>query len=183
MGSHTQLVATFVGVAVLIFWMLGAYNRLMRLRNDIGRAWEQLDVQFTRRSQALQDLLLALADPFRSERPALDAVTEAHDLLMLSLDAVRSRPAQAQAVSDLGSALARLEPAMTRLLALLEHQPRLRELPEVEQPRNELLDVAARMPYARQVFNDAVQTYNDAVRQWPTRVLTGLFHFGPAGPL
>lgn len=183
MGSHTQLIATFVGVAVLIFWMLGAYNRLMRLRNDIGRAWEPLDVQFTRRAQALQDLLRALADPFSSERSALDAVTDAQELLMHSLEVVRIRPSLAQAVSDLGSAQARLEPALARLLALLEHQPCLRELPEIEQPRNELLDVAARMPYARQVFNEAVHTYNDAVRQWPTRVLTGLFHFGPAGLL
>jgi LemA protein len=63
-------------------------------------------------------------------------------------------------------------------LALLEHQPRLLERPEVEQPRNELLDVAARLPYAKQVFNEAVQTYNDAVRQWPTRLLSRLFSFG-----
>lgn len=183
MGSHAQLIATFVGVAVLIFWVLGAYNRLMRLRNQIGRTWEQLDIQLTRRTQALQELLRALADPFSSERSALDSVTEAQELLVESLEAVRNRPAQARSVSDLSSALTRLEPALTRLLALLEHQPRLRELPEVEQPRNELLDVAARMPYARQVFNEAVQAYNEAVRQWPTRVLTGLFHFEPAGSL
>ena len=46
-----------------------------------------------------------------------------------------------------------------------------------------LHESAERMGFARQLFNDAVRGYNDAVRQFPTRLLSGLFGFGSAGTL
>ena len=178
MTPHIQLISIFALVAVTVFWMLGAYNRLVRLRNDIAAAWSPVEVQLQRRAAALSTLLEALTEPMASELSALESVAAVQAQVAQAAQAVQSRPAQAEPVLELASSLARLEPALTRLLALLEHQPRLLERPEVEQPRNELLDVAARLPYAKQVFNEAVQTYNDAVRQWPTRLLSRLYSFG-----
>ena len=182
-AQPSHLVITFAVIAVGVFWMLGAYNRLVRLRNDIASAWSQVEVQLQRRAEALAALLQALAEPLASELAAVESVTEFQAQVAQAAEAVKSRPAQGQPVSDLVAALARLEPALTRLLALMEHQPQLREWPEVEQPRNELLDVAARMPYAKQVFNEAVLTYNHAVQQWPTRLLSGLYSFRPSETL
>jgi LemA protein len=182
-ASPSHLIITFAVIAVCVFWMLGAYNRLVRLRNDIASAWVQVEVQLQRRAEALATLLRALAEPLASELAAVESVSEYQAQAAQAAEAVKSGPAQAQPVLDLVSALGRLEPALTRLLALMEHQPQLREWPEVEQPRNELLDVAARMPYAKQVFNEAVLNYNQAVQQWPTRLLSGLYSFGPSEPL
>ncbi|HEY6133161.1 MAG TPA: LemA family protein, partial [Rubrivivax sp.] len=68
---------TLLGAAVLVFWMVGAYNRLVRLRNGIGAAWAQVDKQLNRRAQALPVLLAALREPMSAEGPALDAVAVA----------------------------------------------------------------------------------------------------------
>ncbi len=182
-ASASHLIITFAVIAVCVFWMLGAYNRLVRLRNDIASAWVQVEVQLQRRAEALATLLSALAEPLASELAAVESVSEYQAQVAQAAEAVKSGPAHAPPVLDLVSALGRLEPALTRLLALMEHQPQLREWPEVEQPRNELLDVAARMPYAKQVFNEAVLNYNQAVQQWPTRLLSGLYSFGPSEKL
>lgn len=182
-GSHTQLIVTFAGVAVCVFWMLGAYNRLVRMRNEIARAWAQVEVQLERRGQALSALLVALAEPMASEQGALESVGELQGQVEQASQAVKNRPAQAESMNELTLALSKFEPALTRLLSLLEHQARLLEHPEVEGPRNELLDVSARMPFARQLFNETVDTYNEATLQWPTRLLSWLYGFGLAGRL
>ena len=75
-ASASHLIITFAVIAVCVFWMLGAYNRLVRLRNDIASAWVQVEVQLQRRAEALATLLRALAEPLASELAAVESVTE-----------------------------------------------------------------------------------------------------------
>ena len=89
---------------------------------------------------------------------------------------------RAEAASGLAGALAQLDSTLARLLALLDQQPDLRAEPAVAAGLRELHDVDLRLAFARQLFNEAVQTYNAAARQFPTRLLTRLYGFGTAGP-
>lgn len=180
--TGTEIAALAIA-AVAVFWMVGAYNRLTRLRNDIGSAWSQFDAQLQRRAAALPVLLDALDEPMAAERPALDAVRGAEDQVRQAAEALRTAPLRPERAAALVIALAQLDSALARLLALLEQHPALREIEAVGVARRELHDVDLRLAFARQLFNGASEIYNTAIEQFPTRVLTGFFRFGPAGRL
>ena len=170
--------------AVLAFWMVGAYNRLVALRSAIGAAWAQVDEQLQRRRAVLDTLVQALRPSLDEAPTALDALQGALLQVQAAADAVRARPVAARPVTVLVTAEQVLANALARTLALLEHHPQLRdETPEVAQGRQALQDLEPRLAFARQLFNDAAQAYNEAARQFPTRLLARLFGFGPAGRL
>ena len=175
----TEQVLLLAGGALLIFWMLGAYNRLVALRNAIIAAWAQVDGPLQRRSQAILALAEGLREPLADEAGALEALRTAQAQLQGAADALRRRPATAARAQALRTAEAGVAAALARLLALLEQRPGL----AAAEPLAALHDATQRIGFARQLFNDAVHIYNEAADQFPTRLLTGLFGFGIAGPL
>lgn len=182
MPSTGQIVA-IVAAALLFFWMVGAYNRLVRHRNGIGRAWAQFDEQLQRRADALPLLIAALEGPLAAERGSLDAVSSAQRQVQLAADAMRAAPFASENATALVAAMGQLDSALTRLLALLDQQPSLEGFEPVAATRRELHDSELRLAFARQRFNDGAQGYDAAIAQLPTRLIVGFFRFGPAGRL
>ncbi|MCU0930027.1 MAG: LemA family protein [Burkholderiaceae bacterium] len=162
--------------AVLVLWALGAHNRLVRLRNAIRAAWEQIDESLRRRHEALPALLAALREPLAAEHPTLDAVADALAQQRVATDALRATPVGAETAAFL-RADGVLASSIARLLALLDQQPALRERDDVAAWLRELHDSDLRLAFARQAFNDAVDAYNAALAQFPTRLLRPLFGF------
>ena len=98
-------------------------------------------------------------------------------------DALRERPVQPEAAAALVRAEAAMASASARVLALLDLDPGLRDDAEVAPQVAALREAEPRLAFARQLFNEAVQAYNDAARQWPTRLLLRVYGFGTAGRL
>jgi LemA protein len=169
--------------AVLAFWVLGAHNRLVALRNAIVTAWAQVDATLQRRAAALVSLLAGLQAHLPDEAGALQAVQAAQAQLQPSADALRARPALAPRAAALAAAEAAWAAALSRLLALLEQRPELARRDDIAPHVAALRDSAERLVFARQLFNDAVGRYNEAMHQFPTRLVSALFDFGPAGTL
>lgn len=170
-------------VAVLALWMLGAYNRVVALRTPIIAAWGHIDGLLQAREQALAALMAVVEPALAGERAALEALHQARSSVRRAADAVRPRPAAVESVRVLAQAEAAFAPALARLMALAEPHPELRESTAVAQSVAALRELGLRWQFARQVFNDAGAVYNAAVSQFPTRLLSGLFHFGRAGQL
>ncbi len=169
--------------ALLVFWMLGAHNRLVALRNAIIAAWAQVDEPLQRRAAALLPLVDALRAHLPDEQGALDAVQAAQTQFQSAADALRTRPAMAPRAAALVSAEAALQATLSRLLALLEQRTDLAGADDLAPHVAALRDTGQRLAFARQLFNDAVRSYNEAAHQFPTRLLSSLFGFGPAGTL
>jgi len=170
--------------AMLLFWIVGAYNRLVALRNAIGAAWAQVEEQLQRRRHALEPMVQALRPLLPDAAAALDAVEGALLQVQAASDAVKARPVRSSPATVLVTAEQVLVTALARLVALLEHHPELRDgMPEVAGTLQSLHELEPRLVFARQLFNDAAARYDEAVRQFPTRLLTGLFGFGIAGRL
>lgn len=163
--------------------MVGAYNRLVRLRGAIGAAFAQLDAQLERRARELPLLLGALREPLPAERATFDAVDTAQAAVQAAAQSLRGAPVRRDAAAVLSTAVAQLDSALTRLLSLLDQHAELRGLPVVAASLRELHDADLRFAFARQLYNDAVAAYNEAARQFPTRILTRVYGFGPAGRL
>jgi LemA protein len=170
-------------VALLGFWMLGAHNRLVALRNAIIAAWAQVDEPLQRRAAALVPLVAALRSHLPDESGALDAVLAAQAQLRPAADALRARPARAPCAAALVSAESTLSAALSRLLALLEQRSDLVDADDLAPHVAALRDATQRLGFSRQLFNDAVASYNEAAHQFPTRLLASLFGFGAAGML
>lgn len=178
--SDSQLLFGGTG-AVLVLWTLGAHNRLMRLRGAIAAAWSQIDEQLRRRREVLPPLVQALREPMAAEAPALDAVLEAQ--AQVQQQAQSLKPLAAKSMTELLQAESRLASALARLRALLEQHPELRHREDVAGWLQALADADVRQGVARHLFNDAVQAYNTALLQYPTRLLKPLFGLRTAARL
>ena len=162
-----------VALALLVLWMLGAHNRLMRLRAAIATAWSQLEEQARRRREVLPPLVEALREPLAAEAATLDAALEAQAQLQRAVEAVR--PLASKSLTELLHADSRLASALSRLRALLDQHPDLRHREDIAGWLQTLQDIDTRQGVARHVFNDAVQAYNRALLQYPTRLLKPVF--------
>jgi LemA protein len=169
--------ARLAAIAVALFWMVGAYNRLMRHRNALAVAWGQIDELLTRRAAALEPLMAQLEAPMAAEANTLQTLAQALERQQQTVRAVRARPSAAAALQAWVVAEGELASPVARLQALVEQHPELAGSDAVKPLRQQLAELAPRLVYARQVFNDAADAYNLAVEEFPTRLLTPMFGF------
>jgi LemA protein len=183
MSSH-WLVQLAV-LAVLVFWVVGAYNRLMRLRNAVASAWAQVEPALARRGEAMQEVVDLVREPLAAEAGTLQALVDADVRTRQAAEAVRATRARAEEVSQWVAAEAALASPAARLRALIELQPALLQEPgpgpRLGPALAAWIDAEPRIGFARQTFNEAVQAYNQALHQWPTRLITTVFGFAAAG--
>lgn len=178
MASQTLVI--IVVSALLVFWAVGAYNRLVRLKNTIANAFGQIDVQLKRRYDLIPNLVEAAKKYLQHERDTLEAVTNARNQARTASDAVRSRPANAAAVLTLSAAEQALSGALGGLFALAEAYPELKADQTVRDLSEELASTENKVAFSRQAYNDAVLDYNNAQSQFPALLVARLFGFAPS---
>lgn len=180
--NSTQI-ATLVGCAVLMFWAVGAYNRLIALRNDITKAFAPVDAQVQHRHALLLQWVEGLRAMLDQAPQLQDAVRSACSQVQTACDGLRARPGARSAATSLRLAEEALSAARTRLQAELPaRQERLTGL-TIEADIEQLAAADNTLAFARAQFNAATQTYNDAIRQIPTRLVASVFGFQAAGTL
>jgi LemA protein len=133
------------------------------------------------RGQALAAILAAAAEPLADERPALDAVASALAQVLAAQELLRKRPVAQAMVADLAKADAVLTAVNQRLLALVGQHALLRQQPEVQAALAVLQAQGPQLQFARQAFNEAGLRYNQALADFPTRLLVPVFRFDAAG--
>lgn len=171
--------------AVLVFWMVGAYNRLVALRTGIGQAWAQVEQQLRERRAALERMVPALQESFpAADLDAVDALQGALVQVQASADALRARPVSVEGPATLNAAEQALAAAQARVFALLEYHPELRDAsPAVTGARAQLAALEPQLAFARQLYNSAAARYDEAAQQFPTNLLSAIYGFKPAGRL
>ena len=97
-----------------------------------------------------------------------------------SLKTAAADPTNAEAIAALAGAEATLSGALGRLLAVVEAYPDLKASDNMRQFQEELTSTENRVAFARQAFNDAVMTYNNARENFPNFVIANAFTFSPA---
>lgn len=181
--SGAELAALGV-VAALGFWMLGAHNRLVRLRQAIAEAFVQVDALLRQRHQLLAELIEAAAvglDADASE--ALAALEAARQQARVAADQAARRPASAGRMASLALAEQVLRGAVSGVVTLLRARPGQRSDERLRACLEGLSALQHRLSAAQEAFNAEVATYNTGVRQFPTRIVAGVFGFRSAGPL
>ena len=180
--SPNSLIAIAL-VALLVFWAVGAYNRLVRLKNTIANAFGQIDVQLKRRYDLIPNLVDVAKKYLQHEQATLEAVINARNQARAASDVARSRPANALAVTTLAAAEQALGSSLGNLFALAEAYPDLKADQTMRELSEELTSTENKVGFARQAFNDAVLDYNNAQGQFPAVLVARVFSFAPSAML
>ena len=168
----------FLGIiAAIIFYAIGIYNSLINLRNRVKNAFAQIDVQLTRRHDLIPNLIEAVKGYMKHERETLDAVVQARNSAVSSLDAAKVDPSNAAAIQELGKSEGALGSALGRLFALSEAYPDLKANQNMMQFQEELTTTENKVAFSRQAFNDSVLAYNNKAENFPNSVIAGMFNF------
>jgi LemA protein len=167
-------------IALAVFWAIGAYNRLIDLRNKFKNAFAQIDVQLKRRYDLIPNLVETAKGYMKHERETLEAVIKARNSAVTANAAAAADPANAAAIQGLMAAEGALSGALSKLFALAEAYPDLKANANMMQLSEELTGTENKIAFARQAFNDAVMTFNTAVGQFPSNVIANFFAFKQA---
>ena len=167
--------------AVLVFWIIGAYNRLIAMRNDIAQAWARVQEALDQRGAAVAPLVAALREPMAAEQGALDTWQAAHAEAVAAASAMAAHPVKQEHAQAWVAAEGVLGAAASRVLALLEQQAEVQHQDPVAALTATWRDAQARLPFARQFFNDVAGAYNEAADAFPTHLVAGGFSLSRAG--
>jgi len=177
----TPLLAALALAAVLLFWVIGAKNRLVAMRNTIADAWGKVQTALDQRGAAVEPLVAALREPMAAEQGALDTWTAAHAEARKATAALAARPVDESRAQAWVAAESALAAAASRVLALLDQHTELRQQEPVAALALAWRDGQARLPFARQLYNEAAAAYNDALGVFPTPLVARAFRLGRAG--
>ena len=169
------LLAIFV-----LFFVIGAYNSLVTLRNRYKNAYSQIDVQLKRRYDLIPNLVETAKGYLQHERGTLEAVIAARNAAATANTRAAQNPGEASAMKDLSSAESALSGVMGRLFALAEAYPDLKANTTMMTLMEELTSTENKVSFARQAYNDSVMAYNTKREVFPTNIVAGSFNFAPA---
>ena len=176
----------WIAAAVLLFWAVGAYNRLIRLRAAALLAFAGVDAPLRAQAELVQSCLPPSAAPASAQDDDLlddmaslwSGLGAAASQFAASLAAAKARPLDPDAIAALNAALGVLHMAWQRMQQDDLHDLAGAALPESLQ--NQWQQIDTQQKAAAVLFNEAVESYNSAISQFPALLLAWLFGFGPA---
>ena len=167
----TTLIVIAVIVAVVLFVIVGAYNKLVALDQRADQSFADIDVQLKQRQDLIPNLVETVKGYASHERGTLDAVT-----------AARAAAAGATSVNDKVQAENMLTASLGRLFAVAEAYPDLKANTNYLELQRELSDIENKLAAARRFFNNAVSEFNAVRRQFPTVLFAGMVGFSADKP-
>jgi LemA protein len=153
-------------VVVLILFLVGVYNGMVRARNRVDEAWSGIDVQLKRRHDLIPNLVEAVKGYAAHESGVFEAVTQA-----------RASAMSAQGPAQAAAAEGQLSQALGRLFAVAEAYPQLRATENFQQLQAELTNTEDQIAGARRIYNGNVQSYNTRIQTFPGAVFANTFGF------
>ncbi|MCA1902812.1 MAG: LemA family protein [Candidatus Hydrogenedens sp.] len=160
------LVGILVIIVLSILFIISAYNRLVRLLNEVKNAWSQIDVQLKRRHDLIPNLVETVKGYMQHERATLENITQARNLAM--------RPGS---VGERAQAEQQLTQALHNFFVVVENYPDLKANQNFLALQEELTSTENRISFARQAYNDAVMAFNNAIQMFPTNIIGAIFGF------
>ena len=153
-------------IVVLVLWIVMIYNQLVAMRQRVGQAFADVDVQLKLRHDLIPNLVETVKGYAAHERGTLEEVVKARNAAMTA-----QGPAQQAAAENM------LSGALRQLFALSEAYPDLKANQNFQQLQAELSDIENKIAASRRFFNNAVQEYNTGIEQFPAALLAGPLGF------
>jgi len=171
LGSAACIVLAVLGGLIVLVggWFVLTYNGLVQLRNAVKNAWSQIDVQLKRRYDLIPNLVETVKGYAGHEKETLERVIQA-----------RQAGIAASTVKDQQVAENMITGALRQLFALSESYPNLKANENFLKLQEELASTENKIGFARQYYNDAVQTFNTRQEMFPANLVASMLGFQPA---
>jgi LemA protein len=155
-----------VGLILFVLYIIGMYNALVRLRNQVTNGWSQIDVQLKRRHDLIPNLVETTKGYMRHERETFEAITKA-----------RSQAVAAKNVPEASKAEGALTDALSKFMLVVENYPELKANQNFLALQEELSSTENKISFARQSYNDQVLFYNNKIQIFPSNIVAVMFSF------
>ena len=160
------LIIVAVVLVLLIVSLIGFYNALIRLRNQVDNAWSQIDVQLKRRHDLIPNLIETAKGYMKHERETFETITKA-----------RSQAMGAKTVSDASKAEGALGEALSKFMLVVENYPDLKANQNFLSLQEELTSTENKIAFSRQSYNDQVLFFNNKTQVFPSNIVANMFNF------
>ena len=160
------IIGILIVAAVLVVLVIGMYNSLVRLRNQVDNAWSQIDVQLKRRHDLIPNLVETAKGYMKHEADTFKAITEA-----------RAKAMGANSVAESGKAEGQLSGALSNFLLTVENYPELKANQNFLSLQETLTSTENKIAFARQGYNDQVLFFNNKTQMFPSNIIAGMFNF------
>jgi LemA protein len=150
---------------VLVLFVIGIYNRLVGLRQNVNQGVADIDAQLRQRHDLVPNLVSTVKGYASHERETFDAVVEARNRASQGINSANE---------------AQFRGALDRLIALGEAYPELKASANFQSLQNELADVEDKLAAARRALNAAVSRFNAAQQSFPAVLFAGALGFREA---
>jgi LemA protein len=160
-------VIVFLAIAAYSFFV-GNYNKFVRLDQTVKSAWAQVENQLQRRFDLIPNLVETVKGYAKQEREVFVEVTNAR----AKVGGAANAP-----VSDKIAANNELSGALSRMLLVVERYPDLKSNQNFLHLQDELAGTENRIAVERMRYNEAIKTYNQAIKSFPANLLAGMYGF------
>ena len=163
-----EIVLIVLGVILLVVvvFLIGTYNSLVKLKNRVEEAWSDITVQLKRRTDLIPNLVNSVKGYAAHEQGVFEKVTEARSAIM-----------NAKGVAETAQAENMLEGALKSLFAVAEAYPDLKANQNFMQLQQELVDTEDKIQASRRFYNGGVRDLNTKIQTFPVNVVAGMFNF------
>jgi LemA protein len=165
-ATAIALVIIFALLVLIVLAVIGIYNALVRLRNQVDNAWSQIDVQLKRRHDLIPNLVETTRGYMKHERETFEAVTKA-----------RAAAMGAKTVAEAARTEGQLADALSKFMMVMENYPDLKANQNFLALQEELASTENKIAFARQNYNDQVLFYNNRIQMFPSNLVAGMFAF------
>lgn len=163
------LTILIIVAAVLVVWLVAAYNGLITSRNRVDEAWSDIDVQLKRRYDLIPNLVETVKGYATHERDLLEKVTVARANAISAHDSSNTEKL-AQAENQLSATL-------KSIFAVAENYPDLKANQNFLSLQGDLTDTENKLQAARRFYNGTVRDYNTKTQHFPVNIVAGMFNF------
>jgi LemA protein len=167
-------------LAVLLLWVIGLYNKLISLKNQVNNAWSQINVQLQRRYDLIPNLIETVKGYMAYEKGTLEAVIKARNQAASAREQLEKAGGPTEgSMKELLGAEAALQGSLGKLFALAENYPQLRASENMQMLQEELASTENKVAFSRQAYNDQAMLYNISQQQFPAVLVASIFGHHP----
>lgn len=161
-----SFIVILVIIVLVVVWLVGLYNKLVRYRNNRENAFADIDVQLRQRNDLIPQLVSTVKGYATHERELLESITQARSAVM-----------SANNINDKMQADTQLTTALQGLKVQVEAYPDLKANTNFLQLQNEISDIENKLAASRRYFNSATKELNTSIESFPTNMIAKNFGF------
>jgi len=165
-------VVIYIILALVLIYLVITYNSLVSIKNNVAKAWANIDVLLKQRNDELPKLIDTCKAYMAHESQTLEKVISAR----MGVDAAR----QSQDVAGLGKAESVLSKSIGGLYAVAENYPDLKADQTFINLQQRITGLENQIADRREFYNDSVNNNNVRIAQFPDLIVAKLFNFEPA---